>query len=180
MPPSRQRALIALRSFTTVKAAARSCGTTPSVLRRLALADDHILAAYRACLNGVSLAHIEEERLERVREANKVHPPVLVAERRLARWFAASGRDPRVAAAALHKRMNHEAWQTKLADVEDAIEALDTMAANRPMGPVSRGMIDVFDRWCSHCQADRVDDPCEVCTRHTVCRMPANGGTDAE
>lgn len=171
MRPSRQRALIALRSFSSVAAAARSLRCDPSTLMRMTIGDEELTEAYENCVYGVIRQRGEEERAatKRQRDAAKPRVSERTAERRKARLFAAAGKDPRLAAAALHKRLNHERRQEKAAAIEEAIDAVDEMIANRPVSkPPRLRLFEAFDRWCAHCKADRVDDPCEVCNRHTL------------
>lgn len=167
---SKQRALIALRSFPTLAAAARSVGVDPRILMRMAAADADVQAAYKFCLEGVVRAKQAEERREAERARKAAEPPVVterVAERRKARFFAAVGADPKLAAAALHKRLNRERRQEKAAELEEAIDAVNELIAGRHLVPTKR-VLDVIDRWCGRCQCERVDDPCEVCGCKTI------------
>lgn len=167
--PSRQRALIALRSMDSVAKAARSIGCRPETLLRMAVGDDEMTEAYENCVHGVIRQRGEQERAEakRQREANKPIDERTV-ERRTARFFAKIGKDPRIAAASLHKRLNHERRQEKAALLEEALDAVEARAANRPLKPPSRNLVEVFDRWCGRCKEHRVDDPCEMCGLHTL------------
>lgn len=167
---SQQRALIALKSFPTVKAAARSVGVSTSVLTRMAARDPKLAKAYDDCVSGAARKRQQEEEAaaKRRKEAEKGNVSVRIAEKRKMRFFAAVGKDPRVAAAALHKRLNHEERQDKAAALEEAIDAVDAMIAREPPKPITRKMVDVWDRWCRNCNEYRVDDPCEVCSRHTI------------
>lgn len=170
MRPSKQRALIALRSFSSVAAAARSCKTSPPVLVRMTVGDDELTEAYENCVHGVIRQRGEEDRAaaKRQRDAAKPRVSERTAEKRKMRFFAAVGRDPRVAAAALHKRLNHEKRQEKAALIEEAIDAVDAMIAERPLPPMRHNVVHAFDRWCANCKEHRVDNPCEVCCRYTV------------
>lgn len=169
MRVSRQRALIALQSFESVSAAAKSLGVETVTLLRMTLKDQKLAEAYRDCVNGVVRKRESEKRKaeKREREAKKPRVTERTAERRKARFFAATGRDPRLAAASLHKRLNHERRQEKAADLEAAIDAVDALIEGRPVVPTKR-VLDVFDRWCGRCKSERVDDPCEVCGMHTI------------
>ena len=169
MRPSEQRALIALRSFVSVAAAARSIKTTVQTLQRMALYDEEIRIAYQDCVSGVNLQRAEVTRAEarRAKEADVPKVTERTAEKRAARFFAASGKNPRLAAAALHKRLNHEKRETKRKALSEAISSLDDLIAKRPVAP-TKAALDVFDRWCANCKSHRVDDPCEVCNRKTL------------
>jgi hypothetical protein len=137
---------------------------------RLTLGDDELAEAYEECVYGVVRQRQEGERdaAKRAREAAKPRITERTAEKRKARLFAAIGKDPRIAAAALHKRLNYQKRQDRAADIEEAIDAVDAMIAQKiPMTPSLR-VLDVWDRWCANCKAHRVDDPCEVCNRHTL------------
>lgn len=167
--PSKQRALIALRSYESVAAAARSIGTTRDTLLRMAFNEPEVGVAYKECVEGKIRRREQEKRAAQKRQQEKEKPRITerTAERRTARLMAAAGRDPRVAAAALHKRLNREARQEKAADLEEAIEAIDELIAGRPKVPSLR-VLSVIDRWCGRCQAERIDDPCEVCNCKTI------------
>lgn len=168
---SRQRILIALRSFPSVAAAARSIGTTPERLLRATVSDPEVTGAYEECLHGVVRQRSEGERDAEKRQRDAEEPRVTerTARARQARWFAATGRDPRLAAGALHARLNREARETKAAAIRAAIVAVDAMLADKSSAPIPpKRVLDVFDRWCANCKAHRVDDPCEVCARHTL------------
>lgn len=166
--PSRQRALIALRSFPSVSAAARSVGTTPSTLMRMTLNDTELLEAYEECVYGVIRQRRHEVQAAEKRAQEKPRVSERTAERRMARLFAATGRDPRIVAAALHKRLNREHRQEKAANIKATLAALDELMRGRPSSPPSQRVLDTWDRWCANCQAHRVDDPCEMCNRHTL------------
>jgi len=171
MTPSRQRALIALRSFPSVAAAARSVGTTPQTLLRMAVVDDEVRAAYEECVHGVVLQRLEGERdaAKRQRAASAPRVSVRAAERRLARIFAVAGKNPSLARGALHKRLNREVRQEKAAAIEAAIDAVDDLISGKSdMAPIPQRVLDVFDRWCGNCKSHRIDDPCEVCNRKTL------------
>lgn len=171
MTASRERALIALRSFPSVAAAARSMGTNPMALLRLTLGDDELSVAYEECLSGViRQRQLEEQAAEnRQKKAEKPRVTVRTAERRKARFLAAIGEDPRKAAAILHARLNREKRQEKAADIEAALDAVDEIiAGKRDLAIPTKKMLDVFDRWCANCKSHRVDDPCEVCNRKTL------------
>ncbi len=168
--PTKQRALIALRSFPSVAAAARSCSTSPPVLVRMTVGDDELTEAYENCVHGVIRQRGEEGRAaaKRQRDAEKPRITERTAEKRKARLFAAVGKDPRIAQAALHKRLNHEKRQEKAALIEEAIDAVDAMISERPLPPTKRNVVHAFDRWCANCKEHRVDNPCEVCCRYTL------------
>lgn len=171
MTVSKQRALIALRSFPSVRAAAQSVRASPNTLLRMTLDDDELAKAYEECVYGIVRQRGEEERAaaKRARKAQIPRVSERAAERRKARIFAAVGRNPRIAAAALHKRLNHERRQEKTANIKAAIDAVDNIIAGKNDGPPpSLHVLDVWDRWCANCKAHRIDDPCEVCSRHTL------------
>jgi hypothetical protein len=137
----------------------------------MTLGDPEMHDAYENCVHGVIRVRGEEERAAAKRERDAAKPRVTerTAERRKARLFAAAGKDPRIAKAALHKRLNRERRQEKAAAIEEAIDAVDDMIAKRPLSkPPTREVFEAFDRWCANCNADRCDDPCEVCNRHTL------------
>ncbi len=92
------------------------------------------------------------------------------AERRKTRFAV-------VATAALHKRLNRERRQEKATEIEAAIDAVDDIIAgkNDVAVPPLR-VLDVWDRWCANCKSHRVDDPCEVCARHTRDTPPPRDG----
>jgi hypothetical protein len=166
---SRQRALIALRSYPSVKAAARSIPTTPAALLRMTLGDPEVSRAYEECVSGV----LRDRRDEEVAARKRAQPPPLVtvrtAERRRARFFATVGKDPKLASAALHKRLNHERRQEKIADLKAALGCIDEIQGHaQAMKPIPKSVLDLWDRWCGHCKAHRLDDPCDVCHRHTL------------
>lgn len=169
MRPSEQRALIALRSFVSVTAAARSLRTTANTLQRMALEDEEIRIAYQDCVSGVNWQRDEVSRAEakRAKKANTPRVTEQTAEKRAARLFFLSGRDPKLAAGALHSRLNREARATKRKALSEAISAMDNLIAKRPVAP-TRAALDAFDRWCANCKSHRVDDPCEVCNRKTL------------
>lgn len=126
--------------------------------------------AYEECVGGIIRDRRKEESAaaKRERKAMAVVTERTV-ERRKSRFFAAIGKDPRVAAAALHKRLNHERRQEKAADIEEALDNLaEIQATARLAKPVAKSTLDLWDRWCGHCKSHRVDDPCEVCGRHTI------------
>jgi hypothetical protein len=167
-PLSPQRALIALRSFPSVAAACRSIGCKPDRLLRMTLADPELATAYDECLHGLVAARQREE----IEAAKRAAPPppritVRAAEKSKARFFAAIGRDPRLAAGALHARLNKEERETKRAIIEAAIAAVDSMAATSSLTKPVPSVKEVWDRWCAKCQDWRIDDPCEQCGRHT-------------
>lgn len=118
---SPQRALIALRTFPSVSAAARSIGCHHATLLRMTVGDSEIAEAYDECVNGLVAARQREE-VDAAKRAAPEPPRVTVkaAESRKARFFAAVGADPKLAAGLLHARLN------------------------------------------------RVDDPCDICGRHTA------------
>lgn len=167
--PSEQRVLIALRSFTSVAAAARSVGVSTDTLRRMALRDEEIRVAYQDCVSGVNLQRADVTRAEAKRAKEATIPKVTerTAENRMKRLFASTGRDPKLAAAALHRRLNREARETKRVALTEAVAAVDNLLAGRPTVP-TKATLDAFDRWCANCKAHRVDDPCEVCNRKTL------------
>jgi len=171
MSLSKQRALMALRSFRTLAAAARSCSVYPSTLVRMAATDPEVSKAYQDCV-GRKNAAISREQTDAVRREKKAEQRPIsdsAAERNQRRLFFLSGKDPAVAVAALHGRLNRERRQDKMADLEDAIESIEAIVSNRPLSkPVRKSVTDIWDRWCGKCQAHRVDDPCEVCNRHTM------------
>jgi len=138
----------------------------------MTLGDPEMHDAYENCVHGVIRVCGEEERAAAKRERDAAKPRVITertAEKRKARLLAAAGKDPRIARAALYKRLNHERRQEKAAAIEEAIDAVDEMIAKRPMSkPTTLKVFDAFDRWCANCKADRCDDPCEVCNRHTL------------
>jgi len=162
MSVSRERALIALRSFPSVAAAAKSIGCHTSTLLRLTVGDPEVMEAYDECVNGLVAARQREE-VDAAKRAAPEPPRVTVrnAEKRKARIFAAAGGDPRIAAAALHARLNKEERETKRAAIEAAVAAVDAMAANAPLTKPALAVKDVWDRWCAKCQDWRIDDPCE-------------------
>jgi hypothetical protein len=164
---SRERALIALRSFPSIRAAARSIGCTGSTLLRMTVSDTELAEAYEACVGGTIAARQREE-VAQERRAREPPPRITErqVERRKARFFAATGRDPRVAAAALHSRLNAEARETKRVAILQAIDAVEAMQMNKPI-PLPPVVKEVWDRWCARCQAYRVDDKCEVCGYRT-------------
>jgi hypothetical protein len=168
MKVSPQRALIALRSFPSVAAAARSISCKPGTLLRMTVDNEELAHAYSECVDG-SVAARQREALAAERRA-KPEPPrltVRAAEKREARFFAAVGRNPHIAAAALHRRLNHEHRQEKAADIEAAIDAVDAVIADKPLAFIP-AVNNVWDRWCAKCKEYRVDDPCEVCDRKTL------------
>jgi hypothetical protein len=130
---------------------------------------DKIAAAYEECLLGMVRQRAAGERAaaERARETQISRVSERAVERREARFFAATGRDPCLAAAVLHKRLNRERRQEKAADIEDALESIDAIIAGKDI-PTPPAIVAVCDRWCANCKAHRVDDPCEVCARHTL------------
>ncbi len=136
----------------------------------MTVGDDEMTEAYENCIHGVIRARGEEERAaaKRQRDVEKPRISERTAELREARFFAAVGKDPRVAAAALHKRLNHEKRQEKAALIEGAIDAIDAMIAERPLPPTRRNIVHAFDRWCAKCKEHRVNNPCEVCCRYTL------------
>lgn len=136
----------------------------------MAVGDDELTEAYENCVYGVVRQRGEEERAaaKRQRDAEKPRITERTAEIRKTRLFAAVGKNPAVARAALHKRLNHEKRQDKAALIEEAIDAVDAMIAERPLPPTRRNVVHAFDRWCANCKEHRVDDPCEVCNRHTL------------
>lgn len=166
---SKQRVLIALRSFESIAAAARSVRTGPYTLLRMALNDSEIGVAYKECIEGKIRRREAEKRAAEKREHDAKVPRITerAAEKRTARFFAAVGRDPKLAAGALHKRLNREARQERAADLEAAIDAIDDLIAGRPKVPTMQ-VLSVIDRWCGRCQAERIDDPCEVCRCKTI------------
>ena len=171
MKVSRQRALIALKSHVSLKAAALSIPTTPEVLLRLTLDDPELTEAYKQCVDGTLRRRLkEEEALEKRAKASEVRPvSERTEEKRKMRFFAAVGRDPRVAAAALHARLNKQRKQDKAADLEEALDRLaELQSVGKVSKPISKAVLDVIDRWCGNCKEHRVDDPCEVCGRHTL------------
>lgn len=171
MAVSRERALIALRSFPSVAAAARSIGTSSETLLRLTLGDDELSYAYEECVSGVVRQRQMEEHDAEARQKKAEAPRVTVrtAERRKARMFAAAGKNPQNAAAALHRRLNHERRQERAADIEAAIDAVDEIiSGKRDIAVPTKKVLDVWDRWCANCKAHRIDDPCEVCNRKTL------------
>lgn len=170
MSVSRQRALIALKSHPSVKAAARSIPCDPSTLLRLTVGDPELATAYENCVSGVIHQRGEEERAaaKREREAAKPRVTERAAEKRKARFFAATGRNPRMAAAALHKRLNHERRQEKMADLEAAIDACDQLlAGSKDVLPLPRAL-KAWDRWCATCKTHVLENPCENCNRYTT------------
>lgn len=169
MKVSRARALIALRSYPNVASAARSIPTTPNTLLRMTLGDPEISKAYEECVHGILRDRHDEE----VAAFKRANPPprvtVRIAEKRKKRFFAAIGKNPALAVGALHKRLNHERRQEKVAALEAAIESIDQLQNHASeMTPISKNVLDLWDRWCANCKAHRVDDPCEVCRRHTL------------
>lgn len=132
--------------------------------------DSDIAKAYQACSSGIVAARHREERDAKKRERDAKAPRVSerTAERRKERFFAAVGKDPVLARAALHKRLNREKRQEKAAKLEEAIDAVDDMIKNRPLKIPTTRQIDAFDRWCANCKEYRLDCPCEVCNRYTV------------
>ncbi len=167
MALSIQRVRIALSSFHTLRAAARSIGVKEETLTRFVAANPELSRAYQECVSGLARRRASEEK--RITERARERPRVTVrqAEKRKARFFAAIGRDPRIAAAALNKRLNHERRQDKAAALEEAIDAVDDLIAGRPLRPIVRAH-HVIDRWCARCKSWRVDDPCDVCGMHTL------------
>ena len=183
MKPSRQRALIALRSFTSVAAAARSVGTNANTLLRMTVGDQELGRAYRECRDGVLRARQREEAAASGREKKVAESRITerAAERNQRRLFRLRGQDPAVAVAALHKRLNRERRQEKAADLKEALDRLDELQAEaRTVKPVTKRTLDVWDRWCANCKEHRVDDPCEVCSRHTVLVKGDGGPTTRE
>jgi len=173
MKPSLQRALIALRSFPSVKAAARSVGTRPETLLRMTLESDALAAAYEECLYGVVRQRAEGERDAKKREEENTaasRVTVRAEEKRMTRVIAGHGGDPRFAAAAVHQRLNRERKQERAADLEAALNSIASILSgeNDVVVPPARPD-DGADRWCANCGDSRVDDPCEVCGRHTRC-----------
>lgn len=168
--PSKQRALIALRSFPSVTAAARSMRCGRDVLVRMTVGDEELTEAYENCLHGVIRQRGEEVRAAAKRQRDAATPRITerTAELRKQRVFAAAGGNPGIARAALHKRLNHEKRQEKAALLEEAIDAVDAMIAERPLPPMRRNIVKAWDRWCANCKEHRVDNPCEVCCRYTV------------
>lgn len=167
--PSRQRALIALRSYRTLKAAAKSAACDPSTLLRMTVGDEELTRAYEECVYGVLAQRKDAETEAAKRKKEEETPPNLVKleTRRLQRGIAANGGNPRIARAVLHKRLNHQRRQEKMADLEEAIDAVDSRIDNPiPTPPVVEDT--VVDRWCRRCRDYRVDDPCEECGCHTV------------
>lgn len=181
--PSRQRVLIALRSFATVAAASRSIGVSPSTILRMTVNDTELTKAYTECRDGIvaSRARLSADAEKRKRDSEQRVLSVREVERRKARLFAAIGADPRIAAAAIHKRMNHEIRQSKMADLEDALESVEEVQRTGKISkPIKRSVVDVWDRWCGNCKEHRVDDPCEVCGRHTILVKGEGGPTSRE
>lgn len=137
----------------------------------MTLDNEEIAAAYEECVHGVVRQRGDGERDAAKRAKKALIPRVTerTAEKRKARLFAASGSDPRIAAAALHRRLNHERRQEKAADIEAAIDAVDALIRGEKDIPTpTKSVLDVFDRWCANCKSHRVDDPCEVCNRKTL------------
>jgi len=154
-----------------VAAAARSIPTTPNTLLRLTLGDPELQTAYEQCVSGVLRDRRDQELAAKKQERKAAAPRVTerTAERRKARLFATIGKDPRIAAAALHKRLNHEKRQEKAADLEAALDSLaELQTTGKLTKPIAKETLDLWDRWCARCKAYRVDDPCEVCRCHTL------------
>lgn len=129
--------------------------------------DSELAAAYEACVGGTVAAR-QREAADLERRARPAPPRVTerAAEKRKARFFAAVGMNPRLAAGILHKRLNNEARQEKRAAIDAAINAIDARAADKPI-PLPPPVKAVWDRWCAKCKEYRIDDPCEACNRKT-------------
>lgn len=178
--PSRQRALIALRSHRSVAAAARSCATTTQSLTRLTVGDNELTKAYQDCVSRKNLAR-EREAKDAGNRAKECVPKQITeeqVERYKRKLFYLSGKDPAIAVAALHRRLNRERRQDKAVDLEEAIENLDAVQQQAGvLKPIRKAVVDIWDRWCANCKQHRVDDPCEVCGRHTVLVKGEGGPT---
>jgi hypothetical protein len=134
----------------------------------MTVGDPDLAFAYDECVNGAVAARQREEADAAKRAAPE--PPRVTArnaERRKARFFAAIERDPRMAASALHARLNAEARETKRQAIQAAVEAVDALASNASLSKPPPSVKEVWDRWCAKCQDWRIDDPCEQCGRHT-------------
>lgn len=174
MALSRQRALIALRSFPSVRAAARSVGVAPITLTRFARTDGELREALEQCIRGIVRARASAEKAEekQARKAEFPRDPVRAAECRKAIVLASYGRDPMLANGMLHARMNRQARQEKAADMEDALDGLADVHAAAKLARPPTAAHNPEDRWCLRCKTERADDPCEVCGRHTVRAAP--------
>lgn len=171
MAPSKSRALIALKSHNSPAKAARSCSTTTGTLTRMAAGDPEISKAYQDCVGRKNLARdrYTKDAESRAKDLAPKQITEAQAERYKKRLFFLTGRDPAVAAAALHKRLNNERRQDKAVDLEEALESLESIQSQSSvLKPIRKAIVDIWDRWCAKCKQHVVDDPCELCGRHTI------------
>ena len=161
--PSKQRALIALRSFYSVAAAARSMRYNPDGLRRMISKDPDLKAAH--------------DKMSKVVTSDLVGFPgratdgpigfAAKEEKRAKKKAYLSGRSQASAAAIMHKRKNDSERRERFAKRKAGIDSVDAMM----VGPTSDPQVathDTPDRYCNNCETERCDDPCEVCCCHTV------------
>lgn len=166
MKPSRQRVLIALRSFKTVAAAERSMNLYKGYIRkRLTAGDDEIREAADSCGNRRGLEATRQS------EGNGIGGIIYKEQRRMSELCRVRGTDRRLIKASFHKRINENSKQEKAKATEAAVSTIDAMIAKPTAAPLASRLMD-DDRWCMNCKTERCDDPCEVCDRHTLDSRP--------
>ena len=165
--PSRQRALMALRSFRSIAAAARSCRTTARTLFRMTLDDEDVREAYEVCAyRAKGFREFKNARIKSIVMGGTT-TQISDDELKIANRFVDAGMDPSHAAGTLHKRINDNQRKERDEAKRDAVANIDAMAAE-PMPNAPTAELHTSDRWCTNCMLDRCDDPCEVCSRHTI------------
>lgn len=162
--PSKQRALIALRSFPSIAAAARSIGCKITELRTA--------AGQEAC--DAAVARARQSRIEAKLPAPIPDVPDAVTDRefeesrsqkiRRTSWVKYGNGVGKSASAEFHRRLNTVKRLQKQSDIDTALSKLALMHA----APLARPEVTaVGEYYCRFCKTDVAHDPCENCDRKT-------------
>ena len=160
--PSKQRVLIALRSFRSVAAAARSMRCNQEMLSRMISEDDDLADAKR------KMDRVDVGALRVLHQRNPGRHEVRASDEKKAKKRGYQiGRNPVSAVALMHKRINDRERRERFATRKAAIDSVDAMMSTPTSAP-QVATHDTPDRYCNNCETERCDDPCEVCCCHTV------------
>lgn len=94
-------------------------------------------------------------------------------EKRWCAGFRLAGDDPRLAVAALHRKLNSDRKRRDSVARSEAAASVDHIQqACKVTAPPRKTTKASVDRWCAFCKEERVDRKCEVCGRPTLDTAP--------